>query len=184
MPTRKCLRSSGQLLRRTAIGTSSNEALHAEINAWLRTANSLQRSTLLLKLHLMRYRKLVAHHVAMCFPFARVTAEFVILSRALAKPLWSEASWLSWCDSDEQKDDGKGPQNKAKLLLVRAREDEASAVQAWARKKPASKRRCIKRKPFNARRQHQIRVGGIKKSAAGEQVPDLTDLAAGLLAEN
>ncbi|CAE7650574.1 unnamed protein product [Symbiodinium sp. CCMP2592] len=142
-------------------GTSSNEALHAEINAWLRTANSLHRSTLLLKLRLMRYRKLVAHHVAMCFPFVRVTAEGVILSRALAKPLWSEASWLGWCD--EQKDDGKGPQNKAKLPLVRAREDEASAVQAWVRKKPASKRRCIKRTPFNARRQHQIRVGGIKK---------------------
>ena len=142
-------------------GTSSNEALHAEINAWLRTANSLHRSTLLLKLRLMHYRKLLAHHVAMCFPFARVTAEGVILSRALAKPLWSEASWLAWCN--EQQDNGKGPQNKAELPLVRAREEEASVVRVWAQKKPASKRGYVKRTPFNAKRQHQVQVGGIKR---------------------
>ena len=62
-----------------------------------------------LKLHLMRYRNLVGHHVAMCYPRARVVAESVILSCAVVKPL-----------CDKQKDEGEGPQNKDNLRLPRS----------------------------------------------------------------
>ena len=139
-------------------GTSSNEALHAEINSWLRTCNSLHRSTLRLKLRLMQYRKLLTHHIATCYPFARMTAEGVVLSRALAKPTWSVETWNAWCE--EQRRDGG--QSKADLPLMRSRDIEIAMVKGWVQKKPASKRRRIKRTPFSAKRQHQLKVGGVK----------------------
>ena len=68
-------------------GTSSNEASRAEISARLGTRKSLHRSTLRLKLRLMH--KLLTHHVATCYPFARVTSESAISSRACAGSTWS-----------------------------------------------------------------------------------------------
>ena len=142
-------------------GTSSNEALHAEINSWLRTTNSLHRSTLRLKLHLMHYKKVLAHHVAMCYPFIRAASEGVILSRALAASLWSDESWASWCG--EQTTGGR--QMKADLPLARARSHEIGLVREWVRKKPAShKKRSVKRTPFNAKRQHKLKLGGLKSA--------------------
>ena len=143
-------------------GTSSNEALHAEINAWLRTCNSLHRSTLRLKLQLMQYRKLLTHHVATCYPFARVTSESVVLSRACARPTWTVDGWNEWCDEQGR----GGVQMKADLPLVRARDAEAALVHEWVKKKPAtSTPRRVRRTPFTAKRQHSLKVGGIKSKS-------------------
>ena len=105
-------------------GTSSNEASRAEINARLRTRKSLHRSTLRLKLRLMQYRKLLTHHVATCYPFARVTSESAISSRACAGSTCSVDSWNESCDEQ-----GRGRvQKKADLPLARARDAEAALV--------------------------------------------------------
>ena len=140
-------------------GTSSNKALHVEMNSWLRTTNSLQHSTLRLKLHLMRYKKVLARHVAICYPFIRAASEGVILSRALATSIWSDESWASWCS--EQTTGGR--QMKADLPLARARSHEIGLVREWVRKKPASlKKRSVKLTSFNAKRQHKLKLGGLK----------------------
>ena len=65
-------------------GTSSNESLHAEINSWTKSIHSLHQSTLRLKLEIMQFGKVLAHHVASCFPTVQQTSEAVLLARAVA----------------------------------------------------------------------------------------------------
>ena len=74
-------------------GTTSNEALHSEINSWTRSTHEIHRSTLKLKLQIFTLGKLLAHHLACCYPPARQTSENVLLARGLATNLWSEEGW-------------------------------------------------------------------------------------------
>lgn len=59
-------------------GTSSNESLHAEINAWTKPIRSLHQSTLRMKCEIMQFGKVLAHHVASCFPTVRQTSETIL----------------------------------------------------------------------------------------------------------
>ena len=61
-------------------GTASNEALHAEIHSWGTSIRSLHKSTLRLKLCIMHFGKLLAHHVASCYPGVGQTSESVLLA--------------------------------------------------------------------------------------------------------
>ena len=110
----------------------------------------------------MQYRNLLTHHIDACYPFARVTSESVILSRALDKPTWSEEAVTAWCGEQGR----AGVQLKAELPPVRSRDVEVALVQEWVRKKPAmSKKQRIKRTPFSGKRQHQFVAVGVKKSS-------------------
>lgn len=80
-------------------GTSSNEALHSEINAWSRSTNTLHRSTLALKLRYYHYIKLMAHHLATHFPLTHIVSESVLLSRATRTSIWTDEEWKQWCSA-------------------------------------------------------------------------------------
>ena len=45
-------------------GTSSNEALHAELNSWSRSTNAMHRSTLVLRLRYYRFVKMMQHYLS------------------------------------------------------------------------------------------------------------------------
>ncbi|CAL1156102.1 unnamed protein product [Cladocopium goreaui] len=130
-------------------GTSSNESLHAEINSWTKSIRSLHQSTLRLKLEIMQFGKVLAHHVASCFPTVQQTSEAVLLARAVATDVWTDATWQNCCSSA-----------KAPVPLHRARQAEARKVQKWKQTIPIKRRG--KRTVHSVKRVHSIRSSGVK----------------------
>ena len=156
---------SGPRLILLPSGTSSNEALHAEINSWTRSINSLHRSTLCIKLRFVVYRKLLAqaHYMAVCFPFGRITCESVVLARSLMSSIWTDSKWATWCSSQRNDE----VQHKASTPLANARTHESNVVREWAAKKrPAGRQRKegrrVKRTPLNLPRSHTLKASGIR----------------------
>ena len=130
-------------------GTSSNESLHAEINSWTKSIRSLHQSTLRQKLEIMQFGKVLAHHVASCFPTVQQTSEAVLLARAVATDVWTDATWQNCCSSA-----------KAPVPLHRARQAEARKVQKWKQTIPMKRRG--KRTVHSVKRVHSIRSSGVK----------------------
>ena len=87
-PAERCLLPSG---------TTSNEALHSQINSWARSTHELPRSTLKLKLQVYTLGKQLSHYLALCFPPARQTAENVLLARGLGQSPWTSELWQRSC---------------------------------------------------------------------------------------
>jgi hypothetical protein len=135
-------------------GTSSNEALHAEINAWSRTNHALHQSTLRLKLQIMQFGKLVAHHAATCFPTIKQCSESVLLARCLASEDWPDEKWKACCKGTE----------KAHLPLHKDRVQEAAQVRQWnaANVMKVRKHHVKKRTVHTVRRHRSIRSAGVK----------------------
>eukprot|EP00435_Cladocopium_sp_Y103_P008302 s3962_g2.t1 len=132
-------------------GTTSNEALHSEINAWARQIQEQHRSTLQLKLQILQLGKLLSHNVALCHPPLRQTRDNVILARASCSPLWTQSTWAVFCAT----------RRKAALPLHRQRQAEAAAVREHsngegARKKPVRKN-ILKRTPFTVKRRRSLK---------------------------
>eukprot|EP00438_Fugacium_kawagutii_P031302 Skav215324 [mRNA] locus=scaffold1788:60702:61796:+ [translate_table: standard] len=90
-------------------GTTSNEALHSEINSWARSTHEIHRSTLALKLQIYTLGKQLVHHIAACYPPARQTAENVLVARAVGTDLWTEAAWKAWASARPAHADARGP---------------------------------------------------------------------------
>lgn len=78
-------------------GTTSNEALHAEINNWFRQIQAIHRSTLRLKLQVVVHAKLLSHTTALYSPTARQMPAAHVLARRLGQPLWLKTEWLKHC---------------------------------------------------------------------------------------
>ena len=133
-------------------GTTSNEALHAEINVWSRQIQGLHRSTLLLKLQVMQLGKLLSHNVALCHPPLRQTRDNVILARASCAPTWTATSWESFCST----------QQKAALPLHQQRMAEAKAVREHSSAMQVRKKH-LKRTPFNVKRKRTLQSSGVAK---------------------
>ena len=91
-------------------GTTSNEALHSEINSWTRQIQGMRRSTLQLKL--------LSRNIALCHPPVRQMRDNTILARASCTSLWSQKSWSRFCSSF-----GKAP-----VPLHRQRQAESIAI--------------------------------------------------------
>ena len=132
-------------------GTSSNESLHAEINSWTKSIRPLHQSTLRLKLEIMQFGKVHAHHVASCFPTVQQTSEAVLLARAVATDVWTDATWQNCCSSA-----------KAPVPLHRARQAEARKVQKWKWKQTIPMKKRGKRTVHSVKRVHSIRSSGVK----------------------
>ena len=145
-------------------GTSSNEALHAELNSWNTSTNAMHRSTLTLKLRYYLYIKILSHHLACQHPMSSITSESVLLARATQNSLWSDADWLKWCA--EQRTPGK--QRKGYLPLAKMRAKEEVLVQRWIAKRPASVHKEVKKKvhvtPLTVRRRNTLRSAGRKST--------------------
>ena len=105
-------------------GTSSNEALHAEINAWSRSTNAMHRSTLALKLMYFRYIKLLLHYLSVQYPLSHVVSASMLLSRSLHTSLWTRDTWTAWCSEQSSESVPK----KAVLTLSSSRKYEENLV--------------------------------------------------------
>ena len=138
-------------------GTTASEALHAEVNQWFRQIQSMHRSTLVLKLQILRLGKLLAHNVALYTPTSRQMPAAQVLARRLGVSLWTDKTWKAW--SMEQKGQGRAP--RASLPLAKQRKAEKLAV-AGAKKRPASGHRR-KRTAFTLERTFGVRRSGVHK---------------------
>lgn len=78
-------------------GTASNEALHAELNKWVKQTQCMHQETLRLKLQILTLGKLISHNAALYSPTIRQCGPSVVMARSVMKPLWSKADWASWC---------------------------------------------------------------------------------------
>ena len=149
-------------------GTSSNEALHAEINAWSRSTNAMHRSTLALKLMYFRYIKLLLHYLSVQYPLSHVVSASMLLSRSLHTSLWTRDTWTAWCSEQSAESVPK----KAVLTLSSSRKYEENLVRQHVLKKPASKRhgkQFTKKRvtPLSVKRRHTLRSAGVKAQRHG-----------------
>ena len=149
-------------------GTSSNEALHAEINAWSRSTNAMHRSTLALKLMYFRYIKLLLHYLSVQYPLSHVVSASMLLSRSQHTSLWTRDTWTAWCSEQSSESVPK----KAVLTLSSSRKYEENLVRQHVLKKPASKRhgkQLTKKRvtPLSVKRRHTLRSAGVKAQRHG-----------------
>ncbi|CAE7478378.1 unnamed protein product [Symbiodinium sp. CCMP2592] len=144
-------------------GTSSNEALHAEVNSWTRSITAMHRSTLAMKLMYFRYIKLLLHYLSVQHPLSHVVSASMLLSRSLHASLWYGDDWTAWCSEQSSETVPK----KAALPLSSANRHEAKLVRQHLQKKPACKGRknhVVKRRvtPLSVKRMHTLRSAGVK----------------------
>lgn len=143
-------------------GTTSNEALRAEMNGWFRQVQSMHRSTLQLKLEIMHLAKLLPHQLALHSPTTRQIPSSHVLA---GKRLWTPATWQSWIM--EQRASGKV--RRRDLELAAQKQDEVQAVReapVGGLKRPAGIPR--KRTPFTLERKEGVKRIGVhmRKPAA------------------
>ena len=146
------------------IGTTSNEALHHEINTWFRETQKLHQSTLTLKLRILHLSKGLSHNGALYRPTCRQVPHSELLSRISTESLWDEPKWSAWCS--ELADDKR--LSKAHLPLHDRRETERAAVKGAVRRKPAGKKHTLKRRrtPHTLKREDGLRRAGVKNLAS------------------
>ena len=145
-------------------GTASNEALHAELNAIFRQTQQLHRSTLELKLQVIRLAKLLAHGGALYSPTARQITSGHVLARRLGQPLWSAAAWKAWV---EQQRADQTYQRKSLPLAAQRMEEQAIIATSKGRTRPA-KKPAARRTPFTLQREAGIqRTGMCKRQRRG-----------------
>ena len=149
-----------------AVGTTSNESLHAEIKNWFRTIQMMHQSTLQLKLLILTLRKQIPHVAALLHPTLRQMAANIVLSTAVSKSVWSNAEWLRWCATLHGTE---GQLHKAEVPLRDRRREEAAQVREWVLKRPACSRKrpasSIKRTPFTLERRDNLVRAGVKHTA-------------------
>ena len=149
-------------------GTSSNEALHAEINSWSRSTNVIHRSTLGMKLKYFSYIKLLLHYLSVQYPLSHTVSASMMLSRSLHRSLWSEDDWNVWCAEQSSHTVPK----KAMLPLSTARQLEARLVREHVLKKPASKKQGNTNRKrrvtlLSVKRIHTLRSASVKAQRQG-----------------
>ena len=145
------------------IGTTSNEALHHEINNWFRETQKIHKATLCLKLSIMHLAKLLSHNTALYRPATRQMSEWEILSRSSSRVLWTLPEWKAWC---EELGVEAGLVGKAELSLQTARAEQKSLVKQRPLKRPAapSKSQSQRRTPHTLERQDSLRRAGKRKT--------------------
>jgi len=161
-------------------GTSSNEALHYEINSWFRQTQVIHESTVLLKFRIMVLAKQTPHVNALFFPTIRQLPSCVVASRSLSKPLWTRREWNTWCDQLSENKKGKAvlPLN---IMRKESQIELAQTCDAFRKRPARSDNRNFKRKrtPFTLRRQGSLVLGGVKRkpsSAIYNRMPINTKL--------
>lgn len=132
-------------------GTTSNEALHAELNAWYRQVQQLHRSTLCLKLRVQCLTKFLAHETALHFPTTAQLPSQMVIAGAASKPLWTAREWKAWTQLRQQD-----------LPLHRRKAAERGRVRECKRPACAAPRRN-KRTPFTLQRSQGVRRTGVHK---------------------
>ena len=74
-------------------GTSSNEALHADIKTWFAQTQQMHQFTLILKLRVLKYAKQLPHFIARKHPALRQMSSQLgqlLLVRLVAVSMWRD----------------------------------------------------------------------------------------------
>ena len=142
-------------------GTTSNEALHAEMRGWFRQVQSMHQSTLKLKCNVLLMRKLLEHNTALYFPTARQMLPAQVLARRLGAALWTDRSWAKWAKAKK----ASLPLQKERKQLQTRLAKRIAFKKPAAQKKPASS--CKRRTPFNLPRTAGVIRAGVSKRRAG-----------------
>ena len=144
-----------------ASGTTSNEALHAELNNCFRQTVRLHRSSLLLKLKIFQMVKIIPHVSALVSPAARQNTQANLLARAVAMQFVSPRAWDSACE----KRSGR-PLRRAVLDLDGRRAFDRDRVRTWMRfhNKHCRAWRARKRTVFTQSRKRLFSMQGARSS--------------------
>lgn len=118
------------------VGTTANEALHAELNSTFRRTHKLHRSSLESRLHFFVLGKLAAHNSALYRAGLTQMGSSVTLARVVGSlEMYSAATWRGWCRSDPCGEDSRRERTRER---VRAREvDLAIEAERALLKRPA-----------------------------------------------
>ena len=132
-----------------AVGTTSNEALHRELNSIFDLVHEIYQATLLLKLRIVLLHKGIPHYHACQGDLLRQREPRRILSRAIHNiTLWDEAEWVRWCESFVVEDRIR----RRRSGLSEQRLVHKTAVKRWVAKRPSGVRRKIGRVARRQRR--------------------------------
>ena len=145
------------------VGTTSNESLHHEINAWFRETQQIHQSTLQLKLQILQLCKNLSHNAALYRPTCRQMPHAELLSRVSLMPLWQPHQWMEWC-SELADDTGV---SKARLPLHEKRESERRKVRLTVKRRPAASVPKRRRTPHTLERVDSFRRAGVKRCVVG-----------------
>lgn len=106
-------------------GSTSNEALHADMKTWFHNVDSMFQSTLVVKLSLFTFTKQWAHNVALQRPLSRTMTQATVLHRVVsATDLWSEPVWEAWCRAQNS-------EGLQELAAAKQRQDHVKAIRAF-----------------------------------------------------
>ena len=121
-----------------ACGTTSNEALHRELNSEFDLVHDMHVETLRLKLHVFALHKCIAHHRARVGRAVRQMDQQLLLSRAVrGVSLWSHDTWRAWCERDRVA--GRATLTNLNLPLARSSVARRQTVREWNRRRPATR---------------------------------------------
>ena len=126
------------------VGSTANEAFHAELGAAFRQVYSIHPPILRLRLEYLVLSKQVVFECAIRVQGLRQRRPTEILFLALARPLLDEMSWSSWCDVDP----GRTFVRKETLPSRKVRLQDVARVRLWsAKKNPVAKpkKKVVKR---------------------------------------
>ena len=141
-------------------GTTSNEALHAELKQAFRQHVRVHQATLATKMEIFSLGKLMTHTLAAYRPTTRQMPPSHVRARALAQDAFTEEAWRRLCERRR----GRRALRKAVTRLHLWRCVNTDRVRAWLRKRPAAecKRQPKKRTVFSLQRGTSApeRVGG------------------------
>ena len=143
-------------------GTSSNEALHAEVKNWFSETQRIHQSTLRLKLIMLTLGKQIPHFLAMINPTISQRSSRDLLARAVANSPWTGVMWQSWCSELSHEVHVEKPT----MPYNDSRAKEVSKVRKWKMKRPAATEKPrAKRTVFTLKRKSKLRTQGVRNCA-------------------
>ena len=119
-------------------GTTSNEALHAEMRNTSRSVTKRHASNLELAMDCFSIGKLLAHQQSLLRPTLRGTRQVVVMARYFHQhEMWSTETWGKFCEeTDEPCQKHCGPVGKLRYNI----RNRAKSIARWLKKRPAGKR--------------------------------------------
>ena len=118
-------------------GTSSNEALHADMNRWCANQSEWYLSTAQLQLQVNSLARLLSHNCALYSPTLRQLRQSEVLSRACGGIQLPDAQWKDYCTQLQR--EGLNLLAQASLPLQQAREATKKLIRAHeVRMRPAA----------------------------------------------
>ena len=124
-----------------AIGTTSNENLHMELNRHFDQIHVMYRPTLLIKLRIFHLSKLISHHSARFRATTRQITQQFVLRIVLSKfSLWTAEEWKEWCRALKTQ---RNYVEIAHMPLSQLALSQAKRLKAWKMKKPAAAKRRL-----------------------------------------